>query len=77
MIFIASLASLHLWDTRAAIALINFMFRSSLRLKALFCKKPLKPPEIFSEDKLLTMAKMASIAMMVVMAGVSGYFWLT
>ena len=36
-----------------------------------------KPSEIFSEDKLLGMAKMASIAMMVVMAGVSGYYWVT
>lgn len=51
------------------------MFRSSLRLKHMFCKKP--PTDFFSEDRLLTMAKMSSIAMMVVMAGVSGYYYLT
>ena len=30
-----------------------------------------------SEDKLLDLTKYASIAMMVVMAGVSGYYWIT
>jgi hypothetical protein len=43
-------------------------------MRSFFCKKK---PEIMSEDKLLDLTKYASIAMMVVMVGVSGYYWIT
>lgn len=49
------------------------MFRNSLRLKALFCKKP----EIMSEDKLTTLTKYTTIFMMVVMTGASAYYYIT
>lgn len=53
------------------------MFRSANYIRSFFCKKKTTPETPFSEDRLLTLAKGASIGITILSAFIAGYIWVT